>query len=198
MKGVHHLWRTFYNYFIVYWIVLWTLLYYLYFFNWYALPNFCTKISLAYGVRISCDPWMKLRVLELFPWSWLTHLWMVVSFPWNNLFVCPWLSATDTPEGLRVIHSIVASPPNSGTENRGALWIQVGIITIPDKIVDTSPLPPFKRWPTLSSGRNSLVGLLIAEPTLNRGEGGENKIVLGLSGGNTMCMTDDISKNGQN
>ena len=70
--------------------------------------------------------------------------------------------------------------------------------TIPDKIVDTSPLPPIQCWSTLSSGRNSLVGLLIAEPTLNRGEGGEKKIVSGSSGGNTMCMTDDISKNGQN
>ena len=69
---------------------------------------------------------------------------------------------------------------------------------IPDKIVDTSPLPPIQCWSTLSSGRNSLVGLLIAEPTLNRGEGGEKKIVSGSSGGNTMCMTDDISKNGQN
>ena len=45
--------------------------------------------------------------------------------------------------------------------------------TIPDKIVATSPLPPIQCWSTLSSGRNSLVGLLIAEPTLNRGEGGE-------------------------
>ena len=30
------------------------------------------------------------------------------------------------------------------------------------------------------------------------GGGGEKKIVLGSSGGCTMCMTDDISKNGQN
>ena len=34
--------------------------------------------------------------------------------------------------------------------------------------------------------------------TLNRGEGGEKRIVLGSSAGYTMCMTDDISKNGQN
>ena len=60
------------------------------------------------------------------------------------------------------------------------------------------PPPPIQCWSTLSSGRNSLVGLLIAEPTLNRGEGVRKKIVLGSCGGNTMCMTDDISKNGQN
>ena len=70
--------------------------------------------------------------------------------------------------------------------------------TIPDKIVDTSPLPPIQCWSTLSHGQNSLVGLLIAEPTLNRGEGVRKKIILGSSGGNTMCMTDDISKKGQN
>ena len=45
--------------------------------------------------------------------------------------------------------------------------------TIANKIVDTSPLPPIWCWSTLSSGRNSLVGLSIAEPTLNPGKGGE-------------------------
>ena len=78
------------------------------------------------------------------------------------------------------------------------IWTTFTIATIPDKIVDTSHLPPIQCWSTLSSGRNSLVGLLIAEPTLHRGEGGDKKIVSGSSGGNTMCMTDDISKNGQN
>ena len=34
------------------------------------------------------------------------------------------------------------------------------------------PLSPIQCWSTLSSGRNSLVGLLIAEPTLNPGKGG--------------------------
>ena len=37
------------------------------------------------------------------------------------------------------------------------------------------PPPSIQCWSTLSSGRNSLIGLLIAEPTLNRGEGGEKK-----------------------
>ena len=47
--------------------------------------------------------------------------------------------------------------------------------TIPDKIVDTSPLPPIQCCSTLSSGRTSLVGLLFAEPTLNPGEGVRKK-----------------------
>ena len=48
--------------------------------------------------------------------------------------------------------------------------------------------PPIQCCLTLSSGRNSLVGLLMAEPTLNPGKGGEWKIVLGLSRGYTMIF----------
>ena len=93
----------------------------------------------------------------------------------------------------------------SATSTKWRLWVHVHKLrppamqaTILDKVVDTSPLLPIQCWSTLSSGRNSLVGFLAAEPTLNLGKGGEWIIVLGLSGGYTMCMTNDISKNGQN
>ena len=46
---------------------------------------------------------------------------MVLSFPCRILCVLALLSATETPEELSVIHSIAAEPPNSGTENKGAL-----------------------------------------------------------------------------
>ena len=42
------------------------------------------------------------------------------------------------------------------------------------------PPPPIQCWSTLSSGRNSLVGLLIAERTLNPGGGGWEKHRFGI------------------
>ena len=62
--------------------------------------------------------------------SFLTHLGMVLSFPCRILGVLPLLSATDTPEELSVIHSIVAEPRNSGSESRGALRKKMNMITL--------------------------------------------------------------------
>lgn len=53
--------------------------------------------------------------------SFCTHLGIVLSFPCKILGALPFLSATDTPDELSVIHSIAAEPPNSGTDRSGAL-----------------------------------------------------------------------------
>ena len=53
--------------------------------------------------------------------NYLTHLGIVLSFPCRIRGILPWLLETNTPDELSVIHSTAAEPPNSGTENRGAL-----------------------------------------------------------------------------
>ena len=61
------------------------------------------------------------------------------------------------------------------------------------KLLTHPPFPPIQCWSTLSSGRNSLVGLLIAEPTLNRGEGARKESFWDRLGV-IRCKWHDISK----
>ena len=58
---------------------------------------------------------------KYFKSSFCTHLGIVLPFPCKILGLLPLLSATDTPDELSVIHSIVAEPPKSGIDSRGAL-----------------------------------------------------------------------------